>query len=376
MTAWSANADPRHDGRQRSLLSLVLLVAALAIVLAALHLAAAVVSPFLLAMVLALIFWPLLVWLRGRGLGTLPSLLVLFVGLIVGATVIALVIGSGVSGMAARMDTYTQGLSEQLQSLDAWFASHGLTDVNLAAALSPDTIKALFSAFASSLTSALYQGFIILLMLLFFLVEGRAVVDRIRQSLDANDPNPARLAKFGGEVGQYFALRAAVNAITGAGVTLVLWLLGVDFPLLWGVLTFFLSFIPYIGMFLASVPSVLLAWAEFDLAHAVVVGLALTAVNASAENLVQPALMHKGLNLSPTFVFLSVFFWGWLLPGGGSFLAIPISLGLLAILANYPATNWFVHAVTTAPVGAQPADTASSTDPDRTPVSPGFRPDM
>jgi predicted PurR-regulated permease PerM len=185
--------------------------------------------------------------------------------------------------------------------------------------------------------------------MLFFLIEGPAIADRLRLSLDDEDPNPARLAAFGRDVGQYFALRAAVNAITGAGVTLVLWLLGVDFPLLWGTLTFFLSFIPYIGMFLASVPSVLLAWAEYDLVHAVVVALALTIVNAAAENLVQPALMHKGLNLSPTFVFVSVIFWGWLLPGGGSFLAIPISLGLLAVLANFPAATWFVDTVTTRP---------------------------
>ena len=78
-----------------------------------------------------------------------------------------------------------------------------------------------------------------------------------------------------------------------------------------------------------------------------VVGLALTIVNATAENLVQPALMHKGLNLSPTFVFLSVLFWGWLLPSGGAFLAVPLSLGLLAILANFPDAGWFVGAVTT-----------------------------
>jgi predicted PurR-regulated permease PerM len=57
--------------------------------------------------------------------------------------------------------------------------------------------------------------------------------------------------------------------------------------------------------------------------------------------------MHKGLNLSATFVFVSVLFWGWLLPGGGSFLAIPISLGLLVILANFPAARWFTDAVTT-----------------------------
>jgi AI-2 transport protein TqsA len=333
--------------RHRSVTSLVLLVAAIAIVLAALHVAATVVTPFLLAMVLALIFWPLLVWLRTRGLGTLPALIVLVVGLLAGVGLIALVIGSSISGMASRIGVYTQDLSARLQSLDAWFASNGLTDVNLASLLAPDTVASLFSALVSALTSALGQAFVILLLLLFFLVEGRAIADRVQLSLDAHDPNPARLARFGRDVGQYFALRAAVNAITGAGVALVLWLLGVDFPLLWGVLTFFLSFIPYIGMFLASVPSVLLAWAEYDLTHAIVVALALTIVNATAENLVQPALMHKGLNLSPTFVFVSVFFWGWLLPGGGSFLAIPISLGLLAILANFPDAGWFVGAVTT-----------------------------
>jgi AI-2 transport protein TqsA len=341
-------------GQRRSLLSLVFLVAGVAVVLGALHIAAVVVSPFLLAMVLALIFWPLFVWLRTHGLGIVAALLVLVVGLMVGVGLIVLLIGSSISGMASRIDVYTEELSARLQSLDAWFASNGLSDVNLAGLMSPDTIAALFSALVDILTSALHQGFVILLLLLFFLVEGQAIFDRIRLSLDESDPNPARLAKFGRDVGQYFALRAAVNAITGAGVTLVLWLLGVDFPLLWGVLTFFLSFIPYIGMFLASVPSVLLAWAEYDLTHAIVVGLALTIVNATAENLVQPALMHKGLSLSPTFVFVSVLFWGWLLPGGGSFLAIPISLGLLAILANYPAARWFTDAVTTSSALVEP----------------------
>jgi predicted PurR-regulated permease PerM len=198
----------------------------------------------------------------------------------------------------------------------------------------------------SVIIGAIYQGLVITLLLLFFLVEGPAIVERVRLSLDDSDPNPARLGAFGRDVAQYFILRAGVNAVTGVGVTLVLWLLGVDFPLLWGVLTFFLSFIPYVGMFLASVPSVLLAWAEYDLLHAVITALALTVVNAVAENLVQPALMHKGLGLSPTFVFISVFFWGWLLSGGGSFLAVPLSLGLIAVLANFPAANWFVNAVT------------------------------
>jgi predicted PurR-regulated permease PerM len=328
----------------QSLTSLVVLLAGIAIVLGAMHVGASFATPLLLAIVLALIFWPLYAWLRSRGLGTLPALMLLLAGLVVGAAVLALVVGSSISGLANRLAMYTDRLSAELQSLDDWFAIHGMSDVHLADVLSPATIEAAFTTLVGALIGAVYQGLLMLLLLVFFLFEGPVIVDRLRRSLDAGDPNPARLAAFGHDVSQYFVLRAAVNAVTGAGVTLVLWLLGVDFPLLWGVLTFFLSFIPYVGMFVASVPSVLLAWAEYDLTHAVVVALALTVVNATAENVVQPALMHKGLHLSPTFVLVSVFFWSWLLGAGGSFLAVPLSLGLLAVLANFPAARWFVDA--------------------------------
>src|SRR5262249_36224272 len=152
---------------------------------------------------------------------------------------------------------------------------------------------------------------------LFFLGEGAALVDRLRAALGEHSPTFHTITEYGRDIGRYFALRAAVNAVTGLGVALVLFLLGVDFPLLWGVLTFFLSFIPYIGMFLASTPSVLLAYAEFDLTRALIVVVALTTVNALAENLVQPMLMSRGLHLSPTFVFVSIVFWTFLLGGSG-----------------------------------------------------------
>jgi AI-2 transport protein TqsA len=286
-------------------------------------------------------------WLRSRRLGTFPALIVLLLLLIVGAGVLGLVVAYSISGLLNRMALYSDHFASELQTLDASLASVGLANADLASTLSPAAIVGGLGALIGGVIGVLYQALLMLLYLLFFLAEGPAIMERIRLSLDDGDPNPARLAAFGRDVGQYFILRAGVNAITGAGVALVLWLLGVDFPLLWGILTFFLSFIPYVGMFVASVPSVLLAWAEYDLTRALIVIVALTVVNATAENVVQPALMHKGLSLSPTFVLLSVFFWSWLLGGGGSFLAVPLSVGVLAILANFPETHWFVNAVST-----------------------------
>ncbi|HKH37867.1 MAG TPA: AI-2E family transporter [Rubrobacter sp.] len=72
-------------------------------------------------------------------------------------------------------------------------------------------------------------------------------------------PRVERLTFVGKSVVRQFGLRAVIDLATGAGVAILLFVLGVDFPLMWGILTFFLSFVPYIGLVLAVAPAVLLA---------------------------------------------------------------------------------------------------------------------
>jgi AI-2 transport protein TqsA len=150
----------------------------------------------------------------------------------------------------------------------------------------------------------------------------------------------ARLTEVGQNVVRQFGLRAIVNLVTGAGVTILLLVLGVDFPLLWGILTFFLSFVPYVGLVLAVAPAVVLALAEFGLSRAVLVIVGVVVINVLAENVLSPMLMGRGLNLSPTVVFLSFILWAWLLGGPGAFLAVPITLFVIVLLDAFPETRW------------------------------------
>jgi predicted PurR-regulated permease PerM len=136
-----------------------------------------------------------------------------------------------------------------------------------------------------------------------------------------------------------------VNLITGASFALFLFLIGVDFPLLWGVLTFFLSYIPYLGIVLAAIPAVLLALAEFGIDKALLVIAGLTVANVVAENLLAPTLMGRGLNVSPTVVFLSFSFWFWLLGGPGAFLAMPLTIFVALMLDTYPETRWVANVI-------------------------------
>jgi AI-2 transport protein TqsA len=63
-------------------------------------------------------------------------------------------------------------------------------------------------------------------------------------------------------------------------------------------------------------------------------------VNIVAENVLSPMLMGRGLNLSPTVVFLSFILWVWVLGGPGAFLAVPITLFLVVMLDTFPETRW------------------------------------
>jgi AI-2 transport protein TqsA len=116
----------------------------------------------------------------------------------------------------------------------------------------------------------------------------------------------------------------------------------VPYPVLWGVLTFFLSYVPYIGLTVAMIPPTILALAESGLGWAVLLVVGVLLINMLAENALSPWLMGRGLNLSPTIVFLSFIFWVWLLGAPGAFLAMPLTLFLVVMLSTYPEASWLV----------------------------------
>ena len=198
--------------------------------------------------------------------------------------------------------------------------------------------------------------FLILIIMLFLLGEGPAMMERLRAGSSRDNLQVERLTDVGRSVVRQFGLRAIVNLVTGAGVTVLLFLLGVDFPLLWGILTFFLSFVPYIGLVLAVTPAVILALAEFGLDRALLVIAGVIVINVLAENVLSPLMMGRGLNISPTIVFLSFIFWAWLLGGPGAFLALPITLFVAVMLDTFPETRWLANLIGVAEMDTSAVD--------------------
>jgi AI-2 transport protein TqsA len=326
--------------RQPSFLRVMLLLAATVVVFVGMRLAAPILDPILFAVVLALLFSPIYAWLRRHRIPTPLALVIMLVGLTLLFAAIGGILGISIARFSGDIASYANKLNGQLDNIQDLTGSLGVTKADLHKALSPSALTGAIGAVLGGVADFLSNLFLILVIVLFLLAEGPAMMNRLRASTGLEHPQVARLTVFGRSVVRQLGLRAIVNLATAAGVVLLLLVLRVDFPLMWGILTFFLSFIPWIGLPLAVAPAVVLAFAEHGLTNAVLVILGVIVINVLAENALSPMLMGRGLSISPTVLFIGFIFWAWLLGGPGAFLAAPLTIFLILMLETFPETRW------------------------------------
>jgi AI-2 transport protein TqsA len=344
--------------RQPSFLRVMLFLAATVVVMVGMRLGAPILNPILFAVVLSLLFSPVYSWLRRHSIPTPLALVLMLVGLTLLFGGIFLLLGVSIARFSGDIGSYTGQLNGQVDNLQDLAKSLGLSNVDIRDAVKPSALTGAIGAVLGGLADFLSDIFLILLITLFLLAEGPAMMGRLRASAGSDHPQLKSMMTFGHSVVRQLGLRALVNLFTGAGVVVLLWVLGVDFPLMWGILTFFLSFIPWIGLPIAVAPAVILALAEHGLDRALLVIAGVVVINIIAENLLSPMLMGRGLSLSPTVLYVGFIFWAWLLGGPGAFLAAPLTILVALIFQTFPETRWLASLMA---VGAPDAD-APDTD--------------
>jgi AI-2 transport protein TqsA len=180
--------------------------------------------------------------------------------------------------------------------------------------------------------------------LLFLLLEAHRLPNRVRTAFPGE--GASQILEVAGRINvaiaNFLKAKAQASLVLAVPVTLVLWLCGVKFPLLWGALTFLCNFIPYLGSIVAvAVP---LAFAFLDLypgwrPFAAAAGV--IATHAVVTYLVEPAITSRAVGLSPLVILLSLAFWGQCWGLLGMFLAVPLTVVVKIVLENVAFTRPF-----------------------------------
>ena len=168
--------------------------------------------------------------------------------------------------------------------------------------------------------------FLIILTVIFMLFEGPLLSNKIHMALEDPDSKMKQIDRFLESINSYLAIKTLVSLATGIIVSVYLWVLNVDYFILWGVLAFMFNYIPNIGSIIAAVPAVLLALITQGPLIAGMVAAGYLTINTVMGNIVEPKFLGKGLGLSTLVVFLSLIFWGWLLGTVGMLLSVPLTM--------------------------------------------------
>jgi predicted PurR-regulated permease PerM len=314
---------------------LVTLAAAM-IIIGGMHFAAPIVNLILLSFLLAMSVTPLMEWAIRKGVSPGFAVTITILAVVFGGLALATLMGVSIARMIDELPAYQPRLVEIKDSLMAFLAGAGIDATALFSSerLQPQRLMQLATKLLSAGLGMVSMSLVIILIVVFILIEAAAHLGKLQRGEEANG-GMSRYFTFGKDVRKYMAIVSLTGMIVGVCNTILLLVLGVDFPVMWGVLSFLLNFVPSVGFIISLLPPALLALLEFGWGKALIVVIGFFLFNSVSENVVKPRFMQKGLELSFLLIVLSLVVWTWALGPMGTILGVPLTMVLHRIYREY-----------------------------------------
>ncbi len=367
-------AEPLFRGSR-----ILTVAAALVIVVAGLRAIKPIVLPFIIAVLLSVLCTPLVNWLLRRRVPRLFAVLAAVLSLIAVLLVMVFLVGGSIGAFTRSVPTYQQRLEKEVRKVSVWLEEKGVDTAELgwlqdlpndAAGATPadvgpedpgapdppaagvqesrplpsffnlgallDIVGTTLRSFAELMTMML----LIILMMIFILFESAGLPDKLRLVLGWREESLGRMSIARREIQRYLGIKTLISLATGLTIGLWVWLVGLDFPQLWGLLAFLLNYIPNIGSIISAVPAVSLALIDMGPGGALAVALGYLVTNTVLGNLIEPHLMGRQFGISTLVVFLSLVFWGWVWGPIGMLLSVPLTMVLKILLGHTQDLRW------------------------------------
>lgn len=294
----------------------------------------------LVSLILTLIAYPALGWLKRRGVPDVLSVILLtFVAIAAVLVLIAIsvysfgVLISDLPGYQAELDGRLAGISGTVKTI-------GMPAEILSSIPDLSSIVGTILSFSMTLSDLLLYLFFIAITTFFMMLEAPRTPERLARLPAFSTDKIARLSRMSRFMIDFVVVRTETNLVHGILFGGILYAMGVHAALLWGVLTFVLSFIPYIGLIIAAIPAIFFAWLQFGVWGAVAVIAVVCILNLVVENPVFSYFAARKLEIPALLVIISVIFWGWLLGIAGMVFAVPLTLLVLILVQCSDDLEW------------------------------------
>jgi predicted PurR-regulated permease PerM len=320
----------------------VLALASIFVVVTGLRESSALFLPLLSGLFIVVVSMPMMQWLERM---RVPRVVAIAATVLLDFAVLAVVVAlvaSSLSGFNEALPRYQTAIGELATSTVAFLRAHGvpIEPGELATLGDPGWIMDLVANLFRELTSIVSSVVLVMLLVVFMLFEIVPGTAKLRVLLGGPHADLHELADAVSQLQRYLVVKTYLSGITGTLCGLWLAMVGVDFPLLWGLLTFLLNYIPSVGAAIAGIPPVLVALLTLGPGAAMAAAIGFLAVNFVIGNFFEPRMMGVALGLSTLVVFVSMLFWGWVWGPLGALFAVPLTMLLRSAFAVSDETRW------------------------------------
>lgn len=315
--------------------------ACLVVMIAGVRAVAPVLNNVLMALLLAQVMAPITRLLVLRGLRPPLAVALTVSSVLVFLVTVSVTLGRSLAGLTRDLPTYAAGLdalrTRALQQLTDWGVN--LTGLDVTDFLSPGRAVGFATGVLSWVAGAFGDSFLVFFLATIMLAHF-AQMHRV-QNEGAVVPESfiSRLDAVTVDVRPYLQITATTGLAFSVVITIVLEILRVPYAVVWGVLSFFLNFVPQVGIILSWVPPAVLAMVTHGWSRAVMVIVAYTVINFVIDNVIKPRFMATGLNISFLAIMLSLLFWGWVLGPAGAILSVPLTLAVRRFAQQFDANG-------------------------------------
>jgi predicted PurR-regulated permease PerM len=306
--------------------------ACVVIILWGIRVSSSVLGPVLLGLILAYAVVPFPTWIMRRFKMSKRRATVLTVITLGAAGLLTLfTLEAGIAKLAARVPLYEQqltGLYGQITALLGRFHGIDLANLSFEKLLTPERLGQMVVSLVPQASALASEVLLICLLAALF----------VMVMLPAEGVKPGALAgallSHGGYARAYIAVTAksaGINALINLAILLIA---GVDTPILWCLLYFFFSFIPFIGPTIALAPPILLVLLISGWKTAALVAAVLIFAQLMVGEVLMPILAKKSMSISVLEITLSLTGWSFLLGLPGAIAAVPLTLVLKELVAK------------------------------------------
>lgn len=348
----------------------LLMLASFVVVIAGLRAASEMLVPIALGLFLAVLSLPILNWLHKRGVPR-PGAICMTIGFdLLILSVIVLLASVAIPEFQAKKLDYAKALQARAESIAVTIDTQldklssfvdqfdenpdKVTDPAEKTRLIPpvgELVKENWdnkiiiewlgqTAVLGRITSLASKSFFVLIIMIFVLAESGRYTEIIKAVVRVRGPDLRGFQNSSQDLQKYLGIKTGASAVTGILAWVSCTLLGIDFPVLWGLVAFIFNYIPAIGSILAAIPPIILALIQMGFWWAVAVLICYLIINITIGNFIEPMLLGERFGISTLVVIISVLFWGFVWGPVGMFLAVPLTMLVKVMLDNSSDLKW------------------------------------